>query len=311
MEIFPAIDEEQRRFIRSVIDDSDYYLLIVGGRYGSLTDEGVSYTEDEFDYAIQKGVPVVAFINNAVDQLPARDVEGTEVGRRRLARFVEKVKQGRLVRFWSSPEELAGLVATSLPKTIKMYPSRGWVRTPEYDFDELLERHRKLREDFDLLKSKNDKSCSLRVGVAPEPLPDSALDDFVVGQLDYEVTRQEEVGEVLLARGSCRPRLSELLCELGPSLVEPKMAEEVAGLVSTWITCRNSFEVSPGQASVSVFAALRILNVMRAASLVTTVEGGEVTSSYFSAPNSVLWQLSPYGDKKMLSLFYSPRTKSD
>ena len=35
MELFPAADEEQLAFIKRVIDDCDYYLLIIGGRYGS------------------------------------------------------------------------------------------------------------------------------------------------------------------------------------------------------------------------------------------------------------------------------------
>jgi len=44
MELFPAADEEQWQFIRRVIDDCDYYIVIIGGRYGSLTPEGISYT---------------------------------------------------------------------------------------------------------------------------------------------------------------------------------------------------------------------------------------------------------------------------
>jgi len=39
MELFPAADEEQFEFIKRVIDDCDYYLLIIGGRYGSTTDQ--------------------------------------------------------------------------------------------------------------------------------------------------------------------------------------------------------------------------------------------------------------------------------
>ena len=52
MELFPAADEEQWEFIKRVIDDCDYYLLIIGGRYGSTTADGVSYTEREYDYAV-------------------------------------------------------------------------------------------------------------------------------------------------------------------------------------------------------------------------------------------------------------------
>ena len=43
MELFPAADEEQLAFIKRVIDDCDYYLLIIGGRYGSV-DEGALAT---------------------------------------------------------------------------------------------------------------------------------------------------------------------------------------------------------------------------------------------------------------------------
>ncbi len=45
MELFPAIDEGQWEFIKKVIDDCDYYLLIIGGRYGSVAEDGLSYTE--------------------------------------------------------------------------------------------------------------------------------------------------------------------------------------------------------------------------------------------------------------------------
>jgi hypothetical protein len=52
MELFPSTNENQWAVIENVIDDSDYYLLIVAGRYGSLTSEGISYTEREFDSRI-------------------------------------------------------------------------------------------------------------------------------------------------------------------------------------------------------------------------------------------------------------------
>ena len=44
IELFPAADEEQWDFIKKVIDECDYYLLLIGGRYSSLSPEGISYT---------------------------------------------------------------------------------------------------------------------------------------------------------------------------------------------------------------------------------------------------------------------------
>jgi len=36
MELFPASNKKQWTIIKRVIDDSDFYLLIIAGRYGSL-----------------------------------------------------------------------------------------------------------------------------------------------------------------------------------------------------------------------------------------------------------------------------------
>jgi Domain of unknown function (DUF4062) len=48
MEFFPATDEQQLEYIQRVIDRSDYYVVIVAARYGSLADDGKSYTEKEY-----------------------------------------------------------------------------------------------------------------------------------------------------------------------------------------------------------------------------------------------------------------------
>jgi hypothetical protein len=48
MEMFPAADEDQWTLIKKVIDDCDYYLVIIAGRYGSLSPAGKSYTQMEY-----------------------------------------------------------------------------------------------------------------------------------------------------------------------------------------------------------------------------------------------------------------------
>jgi hypothetical protein len=45
--------------IKKVIDDSDYYIVILGGRYGSVGEDGVSYTEREYRYALSIGKPII------------------------------------------------------------------------------------------------------------------------------------------------------------------------------------------------------------------------------------------------------------
>ena len=63
MESFPATNEEQFGYIQKVIDNSDYYILVIGGRYGSITEDGISYTEKEYDYALSKEKVVLAFVH--------------------------------------------------------------------------------------------------------------------------------------------------------------------------------------------------------------------------------------------------------
>ena len=46
-----------------MIDECDLYLLVIGGRYGSIDEEtGMSYTEKEYNYAKTKGLPVLVLI---------------------------------------------------------------------------------------------------------------------------------------------------------------------------------------------------------------------------------------------------------
>lgn len=54
MELFGATGIDQWEYIRNEIDNSDYYLLILAGRYGSLHEDGIGYTELEYDYARKK-----------------------------------------------------------------------------------------------------------------------------------------------------------------------------------------------------------------------------------------------------------------
>ncbi|MCS6175859.1 DUF4062 domain-containing protein [Shewanella baltica] len=128
MELFPAADEGQWEFIKKVIDDCDYYLLIIGGRYGSVASDGISYTEKEFDYAVEKGIKVIALIHGSPEEIASGKSERDPILQNKLIRFREKVQGKRLVKYWNTPTELPGLVALSLTSTIKAYPAIGWVR---------------------------------------------------------------------------------------------------------------------------------------------------------------------------------------
>ncbi len=166
MELFPAADEEQWDFIKRIIDDCDYYLLIIGGRYGSTTEDGISYTEKEFDYAVENGLKVVGLIHGEPNNIPFGKSEKDEELRNKLFSFRDKVMDGRLVKFWNAATELPGLVALSMTKTIKMYPATGWVRAnnPSNE-DVLLELNELRKENSNLQKSLREKNAYSELNV--------------------------------------------------------------------------------------------------------------------------------------------------
>ena len=151
MEMFPATDEEQFNFIKRIIDNSDYYVVIVAGRYGSIAPDGLSYTEKEYDYAVSKGIRVLAFVRNDSD-IPADKRDTDKVKIEKLAAFKSKLTDGRVVKMWSQSQDLASTVIISLTKEKSLYPAIGWVRANQALSNESLIELNELRKEVDVLR---------------------------------------------------------------------------------------------------------------------------------------------------------------
>jgi hypothetical protein len=130
MELFPAANETQWNLIKKVIDDCDYYVLILAGRYGSISPEGLSYTEMEYRYALSINKPTIAFIHRDPGKIIAEKTETADEGKAKLAEFRTQVEK-RLCKQWDTPQELGSVVSRSLIQLIKSNPAVGWVRANE------------------------------------------------------------------------------------------------------------------------------------------------------------------------------------
>lgn len=163
MEYFPAIDKDQFEYIKKVIDDCDFYLLILGGRYGSVPDgEEKSYTEKEFDYALEQGKKVIALLHKDPERLPRNKCESTSDKIEKYERFRAKITTGRLVDFWMDISELKAKIIAAIYQAKDSFPDLvGWVRgnTPSSeDVLELLQKNIKLEEELNKLKSNKQRS---------------------------------------------------------------------------------------------------------------------------------------------------------
>jgi hypothetical protein len=176
MELFPATNEEQLSFIKRVIDDCDYYLLIVAGRYGSVGSDGTSYTEKEFDYAIERGLPIIALVHENPEEIAHGKSEKNPVLSERLEQFRNKVCTGRVVKHWKSMDQLPGFVAQSLSHAMHQFPAVGWVRANKVASEQLLNEVNELRK-------KGERLQQALESVKPNPTIDdlAGLDEeFVI-----------------------------------------------------------------------------------------------------------------------------------
>lgn len=128
MEQFPASNMKQMDYIKKMLDDCDYYILILAGRYGSCDSDGVGFTEKEYDYAISKNIPVMSFIIDVPGNLPNNKCEQDSIGKNKLNKFRTKVSSGKLIKPYSNVETLKSAVAVSINRCLQDYPAVGWVR---------------------------------------------------------------------------------------------------------------------------------------------------------------------------------------
>lgn len=231
MELFPAIDAEQFEFIKKIIDDCDYYVLIVGGRYGSLSDDGISYTEKEFNYALSKSIPVIAFIHENLEAIPLGKSELDTEKRTKLDEFRNKVSTGRLVQFWSSAEDLNGKVAVSLTKTIKTYPAIGWVRANLQTNSESLQEMNILRKELAELKeykAKVDQEKNRDAALVSQSI--AGLDEKITIEGTYSYSRDRQI-----TKGNWNVCLSwqDIFSAISPFFIQPLNDDKAKVIISS------------------------------------------------------------------------------
>lgn len=161
MEAFPAANETQWTWIKKVIEECDYYVLVIGGMYGSVNEEtGLSYTEMEYDYAVKMKVPIIAFLIEDEGKLLGNKLDSDSDKKKKLKVFKDRVKKNHC-KYYTSPEDLGGKVSRSITQLKKSNPRIGWIRadsvknySPNEDVIRLMKQNGELEN---ILESSNLK----------------------------------------------------------------------------------------------------------------------------------------------------------
>ena len=120
MEEFGARPREADAFCQEKVARCDLFVGIVGLCYGSVAPDGRSYTEQEYDAAVAKGIPRLMFIAPNDFALPGSLREPDEKWQAQQ-RFRQRVKKEQTFAPFTSPEDLARAVLQAIINWTREY----------------------------------------------------------------------------------------------------------------------------------------------------------------------------------------------
>ena len=161
MELFTAGNESQLQTIMRWIDESDIYVLLLGGRYGSIEkSSGLSYTEVEYDYAVSQKKPYFSIViteeslNSKLKVFGKDAIENEEP--KKLKDFREKVLSN-IASFYSEKKDIKLAIHETLQDFKERYNFSGWVSGKNaLDNEVLLDENRSLRLQIEELNKGNN-----------------------------------------------------------------------------------------------------------------------------------------------------------
>ncbi|HEX5748850.1 MAG TPA: DUF4062 domain-containing protein [Archangium sp.] len=117
MEHLPASDAEAVCVSTEMVDQSELYIGVFAHRYGYVPPGATrSVTEMEYERAVQRCIPRLIFLmSDDYRGLRASDVE-TGAGAERLKALKSRLQTERVVRYFTSPEDLRANVVEALVK---------------------------------------------------------------------------------------------------------------------------------------------------------------------------------------------------
>lgn len=141
-------------------------MLILGGRYGSIEPEsGKSYTQIEYEYAIEKDIPVFAVILNESflhqkAALKAYDV--FEKDNKDKYEEFKKLVETKIIKYVDDCKDIQIVIKDSISELDEEYELIGWIRSNEGDTGQLLQQLNETRLECDKLRDEL-KECKSNI----------------------------------------------------------------------------------------------------------------------------------------------------
>ena len=179
--------------LKEWIDESDVYMLIIGGRYGSIEPKsGRSYTHLEYEYALSVKKPhFVLIIDDETTQNKAKK-DGVKItnffdNSSDLKEFKSSVMKGKLVSICENSDRMESSIHKSINKLSQRENLKGWVKADDPDYSSISEELARLSKENSELKSQLDSQNISTIAQVVEFLSCEGASDR------YEIIRGFEV----------------------------------------------------------------------------------------------------------------------
>jgi hypothetical protein len=164
MELFTSGDESQLEVIKQWIDASDVYLLILGGRYGSVEENSQkSYTHIEYEYAMSLKKPLFAcvmkdeYLDEKIRNSGFSNKDIYETNNQDKFKAFKILVMSKVVAQCNSFIEIENAVLKKMNEFERNTDLIGWIRASESSDSTLLaeEVARLSKENYELRESVN------------------------------------------------------------------------------------------------------------------------------------------------------------
>ncbi len=204
MELFAAGDQSQWEVIKDWISESDVYMLILGGRYGSIEPEsGKSYTHLEYEFALSLRKPLFAVViteEKLSKKVKKEDLNVIERENHKAFQEFKELAQSKTVRFWDDVKDIKIAIHETLNEYSRREELIGWIPGNQgINGAELAEEIGRLSKENDKLRAKVaeiESSNSTKVDGVPINEVIRLLESEKFDKEDFRLMEKDELQAV-------------------------------------------------------------------------------------------------------------------
>ncbi|MEC7118786.1 MAG: DUF4062 domain-containing protein [Pseudomonadota bacterium] len=284
-------------FARRQIDDCDYFVLMLGSRYGELSASGVSYMHLEYIYAVTKQKPILVLMYEAPENRSEQYQDSSQEGRIKFLDFRRQLQRERdMVMTFRDTRDLEMALRHTMPQLLNRYPAQGWVRPNQQQVQQLQEENEQLRQKLIQLESNPvRRPQDHRIPELPQVQGD---EEFV---FDYKVHAYQD-GNFRELRPQRHMTWNDLLVVIGPGFSPAMPEDSFARIINEYLNQTALADVR--EVMPRAHAVARSQVNIRALHMIKT----QFKNNAWIVPigrddrHRILWELSTNGERHLARL---------